>query len=191
MPDHCPQQQVYRMYLDENLALDLGPKMFVDYPARPGFRQRSSGAKAEAMASAFSDKVEWYQRCYKALDGYDYLTRHLCDNVDVHAPSAERAKEMRAVCKEIFCDYESGGSDEAQNAWRTAEGYQFTAPGGPNNASCQRLSMGEKKSEEVPPGGPGGALLLKTLVVSAFAISLMVAVYAMVDSSPKLVEAVS
>ncbi|GAX86667.1 hypothetical protein CEUSTIGMA_g14075.t1 [Chlamydomonas eustigma] len=165
MPDWCPQQQVYRTYL--GLSSGYGPEAFVDFTAPAHFSAMSEASKASAMFSAFQTKTAWYQTCYGSLSGYDYLNRHLCDNFDALLP-ASSASTMAVVCKEIFCDYEAGGGYDA-SAQRTQDGFQPSAPGGPNAASCARISNAADGATETPPGGLAGALLQHLLLVAAVA----------------------
>ena len=187
MPDWCPQQQIYRIFLHGGVVMtDIGPYAFVNYPNESGFRSRTQSSKASTLVSAYKEKVEWYQRCYRAYGEKDYLTRHLCDNIDVLASDSPfQAKAMRTVCREVFCDYVPDDNEEGIHAWRTDAGYQNNAPGGPNEQSCMRMLDADKRSEE-KGGGPGGALLKRTIVIAAFTLVVLTSVYALIDIAPKV-----
>jgi hypothetical protein len=197
MPDYCPQQQIYRIFRNGGPHLtDLGPTNFVDYPAPPGFSQRDQSAKAATLVSAYQDKVAWYQRCYSKLHGYDYLSRHLCDNMDLHLAGPENflaRDSMRAACKEIFCDYSPDDDiDNGDHAWRTAQGFQYSSMGGPvvpNEASCKRLADAQAKAADVTKG-PGAEMLRRTIIAVSFVVVSLAALYTLLDIAPKVARVV-
>lgn len=176
MPDFCPQQQIYRIYEKKSVPWDSGPIAFIKYTPQAGFNTMTTNQKKGAIETAYMQKIKWYQKCYDGMNNHDYLTRHICDNVDVLFPYEGAPPQVNVtlstVCKEIFCDYKPGSS----HAWMTGTGYQESAPGGGNLASCDRLvdvAVGNIAASGSPPGTE---LLRKVLVVSLAVIAIMVSV---------------
>ena len=185
MPDFCPQQQIYRVFRN-GAGITIGPYAFVDYPAERGFRSKDQSAKMRALTGAHAEKAEWYQRCYRALGRYDYITRHVCDNADLLETSTRVRGLIATACSEIFCRYEPDGDLEmGNNAWMTADGFQTSAPGGSNKKSCVRIE-GAQAALADKVGGAGMQLLRKTLKAATFCVILLIAVYSLINASPKV-----
>jgi hypothetical protein len=195
MPDFCPQQQIYRIFEKGAVpSSDPGPVAFVNYTPQPGFNALTMLQKKGTIETAFMEKIGWYQTCYDGMKDQDYLTRHICDNVDVlfqydpkEYPSPPQVNvTLSTVCKEIFCDYRPGSS----HAWRTDSGFQASAPGdgngNGNKVSCARLVEAAAKNIAAPASPPGTDLLRQVLVVTLAVVAIMISVRSIRDAEIQL-----
>ena len=200
MPDYCPQQQVFRILRAGKLPSDRGPAAFIKYTPVPGFASMPYPQKRLAIIAAYKDKVEWYQTCYASLTGHDYLTRHVCDNVDLlgDAVDAEGVLAMSAVCHDCFCEYAAGDLKQDDRAGMTRIGFQGDAPspagsGGTvdpdnpnpqgNSSQCRRLKAAADaalKAGLLRGPGPGTDLLRRALLLAVLVICVLVAMYSLV-----------
>ena len=207
MPDYCPQQQIYRIIRAGSTPSSRGPTSIVRFKPPNGFGSMPYPAKRKLLLKAYEQKVEWYQSCYAQLTKYDYLTRHLCDNVDLLGPAvdANGALVMAAMCKDCFCDYEAGDLKTAIMATMTGLGYQQDAPspsGRPTTVSdpsdptgaaqlpagnlsqCARLNAAVKNSAASllasdGGGGPGSALFRRSMLLAVLVICVLLSLYSL------------
>lgn len=194
MPDFCPQQQIYRIYASGAPVKDRGPSVMVNYTPQVGFNTMTIEQRKAAIEAAYMEKIVWYQNCYDGLGSRDYLTRHLCDSVDVLFPfdAAATASNqtsssppppvnvaMSTACKEIFCDYQPGTA--GQHAWRTANGFQPGSAG--SQESCERLAKAAALNVAGPTSPPGTDLLKQVLLVSMVVVGIMVSVRSITSAS--------
>jgi hypothetical protein len=105
-PDLCPQQIIY------GIAHGLGsPDMYVldRYMPDIRFSHKPLNERQAEVVKAFKVKMRWYQRCYAALDRYDYLNEHVCamlPQLTKHLKlSVEDAKRMGVLCRECYCEH--------------------------------------------------------------------------------------
>ena len=185
MPDFCPQQQIYRIYEKGAIpSSDPGPVAFVNYTPQPGFNAMTMLQKKGSIETAYMEKIGWYQTCYDGMNKQDYLTRHICDNVDVlfpyehPSPPPQVNVTLSTVCKEIFCDYKPGTS----HAWRTDSGYQSSA----NKVSCARLVEAASKNIAAPASPPGTDLFRQVLLVTLAVVAIMISVRSIRDAEIQL-----
>jgi hypothetical protein len=220
LPDHCPQQQIYRTFVSSSKGRGTpsstgGPDTFVDYLPEAGFAGKDPAGRQRMMASAFKEKVKWYQRCYTTFSGYDFINRHLCDNVDLLPTSKDEDATARIVtsCREIFCNYQptsspvrttittssthdykfelSTSTATARMTPRSLVRYQRDAPGGGNMKSCDRLNSKAGELSELgddPASGLLRAVLIISIVVVTTSILLVSVVSAFKKGRPDLVE---
>lgn len=116
VPSLCPQQHVYRTFVNEldpdygsvleRKRAKSGPAMFNNVISPdPSFRVRSAAGKQRYLKAAYKDKVKFLTTCYEGMQPYDALTRYLCANARLLlSPSADRDAVINA-CTQTYCQY--------------------------------------------------------------------------------------
>ena len=207
MPDYCPQQQIYRILRAGTSAQSSGPASFVRFKPPSGFGSMPYPAKRMLLLKAYEQKVKWYQKCYSHLTKYDYITRHLCDNVDLLGPTvdADGMLVMAVICKDCFCDYEADDLKTGVTAAMTSLGYQADAPppsGQPSSVSdpsdpsggaqvaagnlsqCARLRAIAANAAAAllsAGGGPGSDLFRRAMLLAVLVICVLIALYSLLE----------
>lgn len=184
LPDYCPQQQIYRMYRGQMLMGGMRPPVMDLYKPPPGFGSMQLSSKQSRIVKAYGDKVEWYQKCFKTLSGFNYMNRHICANADL-MPKVTDVSMLRRQCTECFCDYAKGKSKvgDALDARMTGDGER-------NNPFCRRL-RGEGSDAIATNEGVAGAgteLLRKALTILLIVICMLVVMYGMRKAAGRMMQ---
>jgi len=196
MPDFCPQQQAYRVYRQLTPIMSTAPEAFVNYVPTPGFKQLPIEAKRVRIGKSFGEKMKWYQKCYRVLEEFDYINRHLCDNVDRLGLSDKEVARMGAVCRECYCRHQPAARGEsAVMIGAKQEGnYQSWAPGGGNKTSCARIDKVLRKavamSDALDPtslaNGPASNLLNRALIIAIITLAALLTLLSIAEVGNKL-----
>jgi hypothetical protein len=185
MPSYCPQQQAMRMLVAKTVPDgDSGPFVMDVFHPSAGFQNKPVALKREALLTAYREKVRWYNACYNTLAPYEYMTRHICSNVDWLGLDPDTKKVLATVCTECCCkfrpDYDP--DEPTSQAWRTDNGYQ-EVDGANNRDACARLAqiVDPSKVAGSSPPPPGPALLRRVLLISLLTLVLLLILYTMID----------
>lgn len=110
-PSLCPQQHMYRTYVqetDRDYAEYLGKlkrsgsPIFDMVQATPAFRLRSKDAKLAFLRDAFRQKQRYLTKCFEAMKPYDVIAKNLCANA-LLLFSKDSLGEVEQVCREVYC----------------------------------------------------------------------------------------
>jgi hypothetical protein len=191
-PSHCPQQQIARIAMHRGKVPTDGPLTLGDLHPDAAFRRKPSVEKRDFLLAMYRDKMTWYQKCYAALDGYDYLTRHVCNNFTFMAgledPKTQAA--LAEVCNECFCQFDKDydNDDDDAHAWMTTSTddeskvkYQ-SRNGHDNRHACSRISGVLNPVDPPPPPPAGPELLRKVLMLSVVAVCVMLTLHTMIET---------
>ncbi len=181
LPDFCPQQQIFRIFRGMSAP---EPYVFETYKPQPGFGQKSLMSKQKEIINAYRKKMSWYQTCYQKLSDFDFINRHLCNNVArVQGLSDAQKKKLSVLCTECYCNYREGrGSQKGllgADATMTSEAERDTP-------MCQRLKGGAKPVDQSPMTGPGVELLKRTLLIAMLVVCVLVLFYSMIKASKQM-----
>lgn len=199
MPDFCPQQQIYRTY--RGIAdIFSGPYVFDKFVPPSGFTRLSRQRRKSILLSAFKEKMSWYNRCFQTLKSFDYLNRHICNNIsNIDLPQEELVKICQA-CREVFCNHHETSilSRHAKMIGPALDGnYQADAPNngrGPqigNRKCCADIdriifesenTTQEVDSSTVSPSGPSVYIMKRFLFVFTIGLCLLIMLYALIEA---------
>jgi hypothetical protein len=186
MPDFCPQQQIYRVFRGMGLSQ---PYVFDTYRPSPysHFGQKSLQAKQSEIVAAYRDKISWYQTCYQKVSEFDFINRHICNNVNrVNGLSATQRERLTVLCRECYCNYKEGdgrGLGIATAAIMTGEEER-------TGMLCNRLSTKQSAPNmQETMSGPGVVLLKRTLLIGMLVICVLAMFYSMLKASKQMASA--
>jgi hypothetical protein len=182
MPDYCPQQQIFRTF--RGMAVKE-PYAFDKYRPVAGFAKRTLAKKQQIIIKAYQQKMGWYQKCFSQLHDFDYINKHVCNNVHLIPLLGVQSKRLRVLCKECYCDYKATDYKLGISAKMTNDDERTTS-------MCVRLVKAKKKAEltDNGMGGPATELLKRTLLISMLVIAVLVMFYSMLQAAKKMVESV-
>jgi hypothetical protein len=129
-PAYCPQQQIFGFYSDlaERGKSGGGPYIYDRFLPDMQFYGKDVNKKRDAILKTYKDKNVFLGQCLRNMKDYNFVTRHVCSNVDVITESvllhsgqvnssqqnllidaayAEEVKsKLRALCKQSFCNFD-------------------------------------------------------------------------------------
>ena len=192
MPSYCPQQQTYRIY--RQLASSTNPEVFENYTPDGVFKKLSVTEKQSFIGKAFTEKMTWYQRCYRVMGSYDFLNRHLCDNIDRLGLPVDVAMRLGVTCRECYCRHKPSRGETAEMMGSGLTGnHQSQAPGGGNKSACARIDA-FLETVEVKGNGldmaasPASKLLSRTLLIAIIALTIVIAMLSLAEAGKALFE---
>jgi hypothetical protein len=179
MPSACPQQQIARLFMGKS---PIGsPSAFTTYTPDARFGSRTLASKQNVIVDAYRQKMAWYQTCYASLHDYDFLNRHVCNNV------AEAKKKMSdseyasliTLCKECYCDYQPDSYKTGVVASMTSEADRASNP------TCVSLASAAPPAPK-DASTPATALMRKVFLMGMLVVVVLAMVYSMLQASSKM-----
>lgn len=104
-PAFCPQQQIYGYFADAATRGKYRPWIFGMYAPDMSFYTKDALEKRALLLKGLEAKKEFLGECSFGIKEYDFVTQHVCTNIDQLGVSDEVAVKLQALCKQAFCDY--------------------------------------------------------------------------------------
>lgn len=171
IPDFCPQQQLFKLFMGRSIQrIGAGPVVYDKYRPLPNFRYALPRAKARALSKAFADKEKWNETCSDGLEDYSYFIKHICTNHDaISKKMGEDPVLVKSLCQSAMC-----GCSRDNNA---------------NAALCAKLYTTSSDEEVIVDDASANvAIIHKTMMIALGVVSTVILLITLRKVSDVMVE---
>ena len=102
-PSKCPHANIYNMYLKR---FKQKKPIFYDYKPNMKYFTSSDFEKVNIIQDSYENKIAFKKKCFEKMEEYDYVSKHICNNIDTLFDDAEPDVKGKVVklCKLAYCD---------------------------------------------------------------------------------------
>jgi hypothetical protein len=120
-PSKCPHANIYNMYLER---FKQKKPIFYDYKPNMKYFTSSDFEKVSLIQDSYENKIAFKKKCFEKMSKYDYVSKHICDNIDTLFDAAEPDVKGKVVklCKLAYCDV---GFNEDGSVMKTPPTHPF------------------------------------------------------------------
>lgn len=115
-PAFCPQQQIFGLYQKSKEHENSDPALFNKHIPDPSFYKAKLAEREALILDSLRQKKQFLGGCHSGLQRYNYLTKHICANVETvdgllgaHPAepngTATSTETLKSACRQVYCDY--------------------------------------------------------------------------------------
>lgn len=102
IPTLCPQVQICRAAKGKPIAQ---PTIFDKFTPNRDFMMKTAYKRQRALQNMWSDNSTHIFKCESGMKKYDFLSRHVCANIDHLELDYQQKEHLQAMCNHVYCKY--------------------------------------------------------------------------------------